>query len=182
MNGHGIEYTASTTGNKHHTPCLIRVAISPLNAHPPHLVMGSSAEENDGVRVRGEQCVYSSGAHCISMRMMRMCALERVCAHELTERASVSVFVNICCVLVCEYLRGLMVCRCVSKCVCVHACACANVCVYACLYQCLCGCVCAHALVCFHVCICVCRQPCVIRVLHVCICVRFDHVIPRLCV
>ena len=32
----------------------------------------------DGVRVRGEQCVYSSGAHRISMRMMRMCALECV--------------------------------------------------------------------------------------------------------
>jgi hypothetical protein len=46
------------------TPCLIGVATSPLNPHPPHLVMGSSAE-NDGVRVRGEQCVYSSGAHCI---------------------------------------------------------------------------------------------------------------------
>ncbi len=41
--------------------------------------MGSSAEENDGVRVRGEQCVYSSGAHCISIRMMRMYALESVC-------------------------------------------------------------------------------------------------------
>ena len=68
----------STTGNKHHTPCLIGEAISPLNPHPPHLVMGSSAEENDGVRVRGEQCVYSSGAHRISMRMMRMCALECV--------------------------------------------------------------------------------------------------------
>ena len=72
----------STTGNKHHTPCLSGVAISPLNPNPPHLVMGSSAEENDGVRVRGEQRVYSSGAHCISIRMMRMCALEcvRVCA------------------------------------------------------------------------------------------------------
>ena len=69
----------STTGNKHHTPCLIGVAISPLNPNAPHLVMGSSAEENDGVRVRGEQCVYSRGAHCISIRMMRMCALESVC-------------------------------------------------------------------------------------------------------
>jgi len=68
----------STTGNKHHTPCLIGLAISPLNPNAPHLVMGSSAEENDGVRVRGEQCVYSSGAHRISMRMMRMCALECV--------------------------------------------------------------------------------------------------------
>ena len=89
----------STTGNKHHTPCLIGVAISPLNPKAPRLVMGSSAEENDGVRVslRGEQCVYSSGAHCISIRMMRMCALECVCvcagAHA---RASVCVFVNIC--------------------------------------------------------------------------------------
>ena len=62
----------STTGNIHHTPCLIGVAISPLNPKAPRLVMGSSAEENDGVRVslRGEQCVYSSGAHCISIRMM----------------------------------------------------------------------------------------------------------------
>ena len=68
----------STTGNKRHTPCLIGVAISPLNPNAQHLVMGSSAEENDGVRVRGEQCVYSSGAHRISMRMMRMCALECV--------------------------------------------------------------------------------------------------------
>jgi hypothetical protein len=43
--------------------------------------MGSSAEENDGVRVSlgGEQCVYRSGAHCICRRMMRMCALECVC-------------------------------------------------------------------------------------------------------
>ncbi len=68
----------SNTGNKHHTPCLIGVAISPVNPHPPHLVMGSSAEENDGVRVRGEECVYSSGAHCICRRMMRMRALECV--------------------------------------------------------------------------------------------------------
>ena len=92
----------STTGNKHHTPCLIGLAISPLNPNAPHLVMGSSAEENDGVRVRGEQCVYSSGAHRISMRMMRMCALESVCvcarAHE---RASVCVIVNI------SRIRGL---------------------------------------------------------------------------
>ena len=76
----------STTGNKHHTPCLIGEAISPLNPHPPHLVMGSSAEENDGVRVRGggEQFVYSSGAHCICRRMMRMCALVCVCARART--------------------------------------------------------------------------------------------------
>ena len=77
----------STTGNKHHTPCLIGVAISPLNPNnAPHLVMGSSAEENDGVRVSlgGEQCVYSSGAHCISIRMMRMCALECVCVRART--------------------------------------------------------------------------------------------------
>jgi len=39
--------------------------------------------------------VYSSGAHYISIRMMRMCALDCVCvrAHE---RVTVSVFVNIC--------------------------------------------------------------------------------------
>ena len=103
----------STTGNKRHTPCLIGVATSPLNPNAPHLVMGSSAEENDGVRVSlgGEQCVYSSGAHCICRRMMRMCALEgvcvrarsrerpsvRVCVRARThERASVCVFVNIC--------------------------------------------------------------------------------------
>jgi hypothetical protein len=41
----------STTGNKHHTPCLIGVAFSPLNPNAQHLVMGSSAEENDGVPV-----------------------------------------------------------------------------------------------------------------------------------
>ena len=69
----------STTGNKHHTFCLIGVTISPLNPNALHFVMGSSAEENDGVRVRGEQCVYSSGAHCIPIRMMRMSALEHVC-------------------------------------------------------------------------------------------------------
>ena len=39
----------------------------------------STTEENDGVRVGGEQCVYSSGAHCIPIRMMRMRALEGVC-------------------------------------------------------------------------------------------------------
>ena len=132
----------STTGNKHHTPCLIGVATSPLNPNAPHLVMGSSAEENDGVRVRGEPCVYSSGAHCMPMRI---CASVRlsvfVCARA---RASV-------CVRVCEYLRSFVVCRCVSKCVCVHACACANVRVYACMYQRLCMCVCAHIL-----CVCSC--------------------------
>ena len=32
------------------------------------------------MRVRREQCVYSSGAHCISIRMMRMCAIECECA------------------------------------------------------------------------------------------------------
>ena len=71
---------------------------------------------------------------------------------------------------VCEYVRGFVVCRCVSKCVCVHACAGTNVCVYACMYQRLCVCVCAHDLVCVHVCMCVCRQPCVIRVF---LCVLF---------
>ena len=93
----------STTGNKHHTPCLIGVAISSLNPNAPHLVMGSSAEENDGVCVSlgGEQCVYSRGAHCISIRMMRMCALECVCASVCARapaRASVCVFVNTCAV------------------------------------------------------------------------------------
>ena len=128
----------STTGNKHHTPCLIGVAISPLNPNAPHLVMGSSAEENDGVRVRGEQCVYSSGAHCICRRMMRTCALEHVCVcSRAHSRASV-------CVRVCEYLRGVVVCRCVTMCVCVHACACAKDRVYPCMYQHLCMCVCAH--------------------------------------
>ena len=70
----------STTGNKHHTPSLIGVAISPLNPYAPHLVMGSTAKENDCVRGRGEQCVYSNGAHCISMRK-RMCTL--VCVYVL---------------------------------------------------------------------------------------------------
>jgi hypothetical protein len=74
MNGRAL----STTGNKHHTPCLIEVAIPPLNPNAPHLVMGSSAEENDGVRVRGEQHVYSSGAHCISIRTrMYACVFAR---------------------------------------------------------------------------------------------------------
>ena len=160
----------STTGNKHHTPCLIGVAISPLNPNAPHLVMGSSAEENDGVRVSlgGEQCVYSSGAHCICRRMMRMCALEHVsvCARA---QARASVFVRVC-----EHLRGFVVCRCVTKCVCVHACACANVCVYACMYQRLCMCVCPHVLVCAQVCMCACRQPCVIRFfICVSVCVLF---------
>ena len=109
------------------------------------------------VSLGGEQCVYSSGAHCISIRMKRVCALECVCVCGARTRASV-------CVRVGEYLRGVVVCRCVTKCVCVRACACANVCVYACMYQHLCICVCAHALVCAHVCMCVCRQPCVIRV------------------
>ena len=132
----------STTGNKRHTPCLIGVATSPLNPKDPRLVMGSSAEENGGVRVslRGEQCVYSSGAHCISIRMMRMCALECVCVRA---RARASV-----CVHVCKYLRGFVVGRCVTKCVCVHACACANDRVYPCMYQRLCMCVCAHVPTC----------------------------------
>ncbi len=81
------------------------------------------SEENDGVRVRGEQCVYSSGAHCICRRMMRMCALEHVCVCACVRacsRASVRV-------RACEYVRGFVVCRCVAKCVCVHACASANV-------------------------------------------------------
>ena len=66
----------STTGNKNHTPCLIGVAISPLNPNAPHLVMGSSAEVKDGVRVRREQCVYSGGVHCISIRT---CVCVRLC-------------------------------------------------------------------------------------------------------
>ena len=107
------------SSNKHHTPCLIGVATSPLNPNPPHLVMGSSAEENDGVRVRGggEQCVYSSGAHCICRRMMRVCALECMCVC-MRAHAGASVREGVC-----EYLRGVVVCRCVTKCVCVHACA-----------------------------------------------------------
>ena len=141
----------STPGNKRHTPCLIGVATSPLNPNAPHLVMGSSAEENDGVRVRGEQCVYSSGAHCICRRMMRMCALECVCVC-VCGRARASV-----CVRVCEYLRGFVVCRCVTKCVrvCVHACACADARVCACMYQRLGMCVCAHVL-----CVCSCVYVC----------------------
>ena len=136
----------STTGNKHHTPCLIGVATSPLNPHPPHLVMGSSAEENDGVRVRGEQCVYSSGAHCICRRMMRMCALECVCVYVRAHaRASV-------CERICKYLRGFVVCRCVTKCVCACMCVCKCLCVclyvstfvYACMRACSCVCSCVY--------------------------------------
>ena len=66
----------STTDNKHHTPCHIGVSILPLNPNAPHLVMRSSAEVKDGVRVRGEECVYSSGAHCISLRI---CVCVRLC-------------------------------------------------------------------------------------------------------
>ena len=167
----------STTGNKHHTPCLIGVAISPPNPKAPRLVMGSSAEENGGVRVslRGEQCVYSSGAHCISIRMMRMCALECVC---VCGRARASV-----CVRVCEYLRGFVVCRCVTKCMRVCVCMHVRVQMLVCMPVCINVCVCVYArmfFVCVHVCMCVCRQPCVMRVLDVCVCVRFVHVISRL--
>jgi len=142
----------STTGNKHHTPCLIGVAISPLNPNPPHLVMGSSAEENDGVRVRGEQCVYSSGAHCICRRMMRMCALECVW---VSARAHARAIV---CVLVCEYLRGFVVCRCVVRMcalehVCVYARACASVCKGVCEYL-------RGVVVCWRVIKCVCVHAC----------------------
>jgi len=54
----------STTGNKHHTPCLIGVAISPLNPNLPHLGMGSSSEENAGGAVyikysKGVDSVYT---------------------------------------------------------------------------------------------------------------------------
>ena len=141
----------STTGNKHHTPCLIGVATSPLNPNAPHLVMGSSAEESDGVRVRGEQCVYSSGAHCICRRMMRMCALECVCVcARARARASV-------CVRVGEYLRGVVVCRCVTKCVCVHAvCVQMFVCMPVCIDVCVCLFVSTFVYVCMRACSCVC--------------------------
>ena len=145
----------STTGNKHHTPCLIGVATSPLNPYPPHLVMGSSAEENDGVRVSlgGEQCVYSSGAHCISIRMMRMCALECVCVC-VCGRARASV-----CVRVCEYLRGFVVCRCVTKCV--------RVCVCACMCVCKCSCVCLYVSTFVRMCVCA-HVLCVCSCVYVC--------------
>ena len=136
----------STTGNKHHTPCLIGVAISPLNPNPPHLVMGSSAEESDGVRVRGEQCVYSSGAHCICRRMMRMCALECVRARV---RACASV-----CVRACEYLRGFVVCRCVTKCVCV--CMHVRVQMFVCMPVCINVCEWVHARMFLRVFMCAC--------------------------
>jgi hypothetical protein len=88
----------------------------------------------------GEQCVYSNGAHCISIRMMRMCALDCVC---VCARSRASVYERVC-----EYLRGFVVCGCVTECLCVHACACANVCVYACMYPRLCMCVGAYVYVC----------------------------------
>ena len=84
-----------------------------------------------------------------------------VCAHAHA-RASV-------CLRVCEYLRGFVVCRCVTKCVCACMCVCKCLCV--CLYVstvvdvCMCA-----VLVCAHVCMCVCRQPCVMRFSHVSIC------------
>jgi hypothetical protein len=84
--------------------------------------MGSSAEEKDGVRVRGGQCVYSSGAHCISKRShMRLCVLICVCVCAQGgsrackgARARASVCVRVC---VCVYLRGFVVCVYVTKCV-----------------------------------------------------------------
>ncbi len=127
------------------TPCLIGVAISPLKPNAPHLVMGSSAEENDGVRVRGAQCVYGGGAHCISRRIC-VCVRLSVC---VCARAHV-------CERVCEYLRGFVVCRCVnSVCVCMHArvqmlvcmpvCINVCVCVYACMFLCVFMCSCVYA-------------------------------------
>jgi hypothetical protein len=113
----------STTGNRHHKPCRIRVALSPLNPNASHLVIGSSAEENDGVSVRGEQCVYSSAAHCIPMRM---CAL--VCV-----RVTKSV-----CVCVCVRARASAIVR-------VYVCMYESVvCVYVCAHMCFCVSVCVH--------------------------------------
>ncbi len=89
--------------------------------------------------------MYSSGAHCICRRMMRMCALECVCAR-VRARASV-------CVRVCEYLRDVVVCRCVSACVCMHV----RVQMFVCMPVCINGCVCVYArmLLCFFMCVCV---------------------------
>ena len=144
----------STTGNKHHTPCLIGVAISSLNPNAPHLVMGSSAEENDGVCVSlgGEPCVYSRGAHCISIRMMRMCALVcvGVCAGAHA-RASACVFVNICEVSWFGAV-GRCVTKCVRVCVCMHVRVQVLVCMPVCINVCVCindcVCACARARVC----------------------------------
>ena len=84
----------STTGNKHHTPCLIGLAISPLNPHAPHLVMGSSAEENDGVRVKRERvcCLLVLDSVTSTPQCIRQPRAPG-CVHDV-------------CVLVCECVLG----------------------------------------------------------------------------
>jgi hypothetical protein len=81
-------------------------AVAPIPKNVPFTLVINTllppSEESDGVRVRGEQRVYSSGAHCICRRMMRMCALEHVCVcvcARALARASVCVLVNMCEVL-----------------------------------------------------------------------------------
>jgi hypothetical protein len=59
--------------------CVVFIGAVIAKAMTPH----PSAEENDGVCVRGDQCVYSSGAHCIRRRIC-VCVRLSVCARALT--------------------------------------------------------------------------------------------------
>ena len=96
----------STTGNKHHTLCPIGVAILPLSPNAPHLVMGSSAEVNEGWCARKRRRVFVQQWRPLHIHThMRMCALVYVCVRG---RANV-------CVCVCVYLRGLVVGVCVTS-------------------------------------------------------------------
>ena len=64
--------------------------------------MGSSAEENDGVRLSGEQCVYSSGAHCLRGFVVCVCITKCMCV-----RACVRVqLCDQCVVCVCALFNG----------------------------------------------------------------------------
>jgi hypothetical protein len=111
---------------------------------------------NDGVRVRGEQCmyrVYNSGAHSISILIcvcVRLCVCSRTHAGML---AHASVCVRVC---VCVYSRGFRGFVCMQLCACACACAYAIVRVYACMYErlCICACDACCVSVCFHVCVC----------------------------
>jgi hypothetical protein len=129
-----------TTGNEHHTPCLIGVAILPLNPNAPHLVLGSSAEEDDGVHVRGEQYVHSRGTQCI---FIHICVCVRFCVFV---RASVRVRVYMR-----VYSHGFVICVLLSMCVRV------KLCVFVCVFVHLC-----IARACSFVCLCVCTYLCMI--------------------
>ena len=167
-----MDTALGTTGIKHHTPCLIGVAISPLNPNAPHLVMGSSAEENDGVRIRGEQCVYMTST-------------------AVAPNAYPYAYAYVCVVCVCVCARARE-----------HLCACLCLCTFAWFRGlCVCNRVCRQLCVfmCVHVCVCVCHScdlpsVCVMpsvwlcAFIYVCVCVDVCvslwvfHVVSRLCV